>query len=223
MGKPEFRTRSDGTVYPLNGKTRKVGSVALAIGVSTALGMSSGTIGLGSVGTGGGAQLSATLRPNVTKARTAAAKGQRAKAWRKIKLRKTKRRIRLHQSCVAHSYGQVRSFFVTSPCRSLRRMKFWLEDGAGNSMVVSVAWVRMPATSSAVALKRIVDTHGTGNVAPIAMRAMQAHGIAITGDNYASRRSRQLVVIAEAERTAGHPGEQTLDTTAFVASRFPRP
>ncbi len=223
MSKQEFRTRPDGTVYPLNSKKGKVGAVALALSVVAAAGMSSSAIGLGGAGVGGGSQLSTALRPNVANARTAATKGQRTKARRTLRLRTRGRTTRSHLSCVAHSYGQVQSFFTTSPCRSLRRMQFWLDDNNGNSIVVSVAWVRMSTTTSATALKRLADTHGTGNVAPIAMRALQAKGIAITGDHYASRRNKRLVVISEAERATGQADDQVLNDAAFVASRFPRP
>ncbi|MQA07763.1 MAG: hypothetical protein GEU98_04255 [Pseudonocardiaceae bacterium] len=75
----------------------------------------------------------------------------------------------------------------------------------------------------AAALKRLVDTDGTGNVAPIGIRELQAQGITITGEHYRSRWDRSLVVIAEAEPATGTPSNEVLDGAAFVASRFPRP
>jgi hypothetical protein len=104
-----------------------------------------------------------------------------------------------------HSYGQVREFFLRTPCRSLQRTLLAIGDTEGNTVVVSVAWVRMRTAVSAERLKRLADTYGTGNVSPIGREVLELRGVWFTGKHHVSRRTRSLVVIAEVTPGSGQP------------------
>ncbi|HEX8759253.1 MAG TPA: hypothetical protein VF734_04585 [Pseudonocardiaceae bacterium] len=68
-------------------------------------------------------------------------------------------------------------------------------DADGNTIVVSIAWVRMHNASRAIRLQQLVGTDGTGNVSPIAGQLLELRGIPFTDKHYASRRTGSLVVM----------------------------
>lgn len=96
-------------------------------------------------------------------------------------------------------------------------------DGQGNTIVVSIAWVRMRNAVTAEQLKRLIDTNGTGNITPILDGALEHRAIRFTGKHYASRRTGSLVVIAESAPGTGRPDPGVLDGVAEVAVVFPPP
>lgn len=136
-------------------------------------------------------------------------------------LRSVNNAVRRHVNCVVHSYGQVQQFFVTTPCRSLRRELLVVGDGQGNSMVVSIYWVRMRSVAGAIRLRDLADTPGTGNVSPLAGALLGLADIRFTGKHYDSRRSGALVVIAETEPVIGRPDDEVLNAAADLAVEFP--
>ncbi|WHT20566.1 hypothetical protein N8J89_05720 [Crossiella sp. CA-258035] len=163
------------------------------------------------------------LRGAVRSGKDAARKGKRGDVWRGMRLRRVKEAGRKAASCALHSYGEVRQFFLRSPCRSLDRMLFALDGGQGDTMIVSVAWVRMPVAAEAERFRTLVDLDGTGNVSPLAAGLVGAAGVTFTGRYYDSRRDGKLVVVAEAEPLSGRPAPELLDGVAEVLVELPPP
>lgn len=98
-----------------------------------------------------------------------------------------------------------------------------LGDGHGNRIVVSISWVEMRSSVTALKLRSLVDVHGTGSVAPLPGVLVGAGDTHWTGRNYDSRRSQRLVVIAEVEPLRGSPSPEYMDGVADVVAEFPRP
>ncbi|MDV6011013.1 hypothetical protein F8178_00720 [Haloechinothrix sp. LS1_15] len=199
--------------------TPKKGGGAFVAGavLATAVAAHSGALG-------GSAAVSSSVSVGTqaaASAKVAARSGNRSAAWRHLGIRVAREVARHNTDCAAHAYGQVRQYFAGSPCQSLDRVLLTLADDAGNSMVLSVSWVRMPDAGEAIRLKELVDTYGTGNVAPIGMAALEEQGITFTGQHYDSRRDGSLVVIAESEPASGRPSTDALDTAAEVGAQFP--
>jgi len=195
--------------------------IALAAGAMSVGGTGTGT-GAG-VGAGSGSGISQSLRTRVSAGKSNARGGRPDAAWRDLGLRRLRRTVRQGAPCAMNSYGEVQQFLVRTPCRSLDRVLLVLDDGAGNSMVVSVSWVRMRGTRAAADLARLADEPGTGNVAPLPGALVRAGDIRWTGTNYASRRERSVVVIAEVEPVGGAPGHELMDGVAEVAAELAGP
>lgn len=206
----------------------KNGRWAKGAGATTAAAVAIGVMSVGG-GTGAGgatsvdSALGQTVRTNVGKSKEPARKGKRDDAWRGMGLKRVKEVSRPAVTCALNSYGDVRQFFVRTPCRSLDRMLFALGDGHGSTIVVSVAWVGMSTAGDADRLRTLADTDGTGNVSPLARELVDAAGIEFTGKNYDSRRTGKLVVIAEVEPLSGTPDPEFLEGLAEIAVEFPPP
>jgi len=200
------------------GFRKKGGAALVAVALGAALAGGAGLTGGG--GAGGG---SATSVRAGSASKDAARKGHRDEAWNRVSLRRLRQVARTELTCGAHSFGQVRQFLLRHPCRRLDRLLLAIADTRGNTVVVTIAWVRMPAARSAADLKALVDTDGTGNVAPLAATALGLAGVEFTGRYYGSRRSGSLVVIAEAAPGGGQPDPATMDAAAEVAAEFPPP
>ncbi len=217
MGKPDQPRGPDGRWVKRSGAL--VASATLAV-----------TVAYGPVGVSGGsgavssqASLSQVVRGKLVKGKRSAAKGHRNTAWRRLDLKRIDERLDRAGRCALHSYGQVRRFFARTPCRSLKRMLFALEDGDGNRIAVSVSWVETRGTAAARELRGLADVDGTGNVAPLPGAVVGVGDIRWTGKYYDSRRSASLVVIAEVEPLRGDPHPGFLDGVADVAAELPRP
>lgn len=203
-----------------------VAAAAVAIAVAASGSGLGGLGGLTSTSTEGaaGSAMSRTVQVRVSKAKRAANKGQRTKAWKRMRLKVKRRRKPRHDSkCATHSFGQVRGFFAHTPCRSLRRALVVIADEHGATGVVSIAWVRMPGRGDAARLKRLDDIQGTGDVYPLAGWALTSRGVHFTGEHYASRQQRSLFVRAEAATASGSMDPGLLRGAAEVAKRFPPP
>ncbi len=179
--------------------------------------------GGGSAGTAADSVLSQDLRARTSKGKSEARNGRYRQAWRQLGWRGLKRWGEQAANCAVHSYGQVREFFLRTPCRSLRRRLLLLGDDKGNTIVVAIAWVRMPGRAEAGSLKELADTHGTGNVTPRAATALDLAGVRFTGRYYHSDRRAATTVIAEAEPASGAPDGATMDAVAEIAVLFPAP
>lgn len=164
-----------------------------------------------------------SIQVRTTNGKDAARKGRYSEAWRRMGLKAVTREAKRELECAVHSYGQVRQFFLRTPCRSLQRTLLVIGDAKGNTVVVSIAWVRMPTAVSVERLKRLVDTHGVGNVYPLASETLELRGVRFTGQHYASRRTGSLVVIAETAPGSGQPDTEVLNGVAQVAAEFPLP
>jgi hypothetical protein len=225
---PDFYTK-DGKVRPITPHKEKKGeAIAVAVLLASALVATGGGLTAATAAGGAAESIAAqSIQTRVTNSRNAARRGQTSEAWRRMGLRvvtrAVNREIRRELECTASSYGQVRDFFLSTPCRSMQRTQPVLCDEQGNTIAVSITWVRMPTVVSAERLKRLVDTDGTGSVSPITGEVPEARGVRFTGKHYASRRTGSLVVIAEAAPGSGQPDTEVLDGAAQVAVMFPSP
>ncbi|MFO7191984.1 hypothetical protein [Thermocrispum agreste] len=224
---PPIRTRPDGTKYPITGKGGGEARTVVAAGAAATLiaaGPSLGGIGVvggtGASVTGGFSSItSSVMRAKVVKAKKVMRSGKPARAWRQLGLRKGKPRRIARASCVRNSYGQVQTWLRFHPCRSLKRLALPLTDGRGNTVLLTVAWVKMRNANDARNFKRLIDVHGTGDIKPVAMEMWERKfGVEFTGLNYESRRSRTTVVVAESEPLRGSASRDLLQATASVGA-----
>ncbi|MET0234648.1 MAG: hypothetical protein ABW224_08425 [Kibdelosporangium sp.] len=199
--------------------TVTAGAAVLVIGALSV----GGGAGAGGAASSTGSAAGQSIRANVTKSKTSAQKGRRDEAWRGMRLKRVKDVTRHAANCAVNSYGDVRQFFVRTPCRSLDRMLFALADGQGNTVVVSVAWVTMSGSGNAGEFRKLADTQGTGNVSPLAGGLVGVAGVKFTGRYYDSRQAAKLVVVAEVEPLGGTPDPALMDGVAEVAAEFPPP
>jgi hypothetical protein len=154
-----------------------------------------------------------SVQARTTSGRNAARRGQYEEAWRRLGLKAGRSAVRSAarnsatpgQECTASSTGQVRECLQSTPCRSMQRSLLTISDTRGNTIVVSIAWVRMPSAGSAGRLARVVDNHRAGGVTPISSATLGLRGARFTGKHYASRVSGDLVVTAEATPGSGQP------------------
>lgn len=185
-------------------------------------------VGVGVSAGGGGAATLDSAASQALKGKTSgksagknsAKKGRHSEAWQRLGWRQLKKTAKQGLKCGPHSFGEVQKFFLRHPCADLDRMFVTVDDGSGNTIAVSVAWVKMPKASEASELKRLIDKDGTGNVA---LYGETHHGSRFTGENYDSRLRQRLVVIAESAPATGRPSEATLETAVEIAVEFPSP
>jgi hypothetical protein len=64
--------------------------------------------------------------------------------------------------CAAHSYGQVRNYFQSNPCRNMVRAYMQIGEVEKHLILVAISWVAMPTTASAQNYKHLVDTRAGG-------------------------------------------------------------
>jgi hypothetical protein len=138
-------------------------------------------------------------------------------------LRGAQHAVRRDFECVAHSFGQVRDFFVHTPCASLDRALFAVTDSGGNVIVVSVVWVGFRTRGAALKFKQLDDVDGSGNVSALGAGLLGLADVRFTGQHYASRTAGAMTVIAEAEASGGTVSDDVLDGVAEVAVLLPRP
>lgn len=150
-------------------------------------------------------------------------RGEVTVAWSGLGMNQSPREARRRDTdCAAHSYGAVREYFRRVPCRYLDRLLFTVEDKGGNTIAVSVAWVRFATPAQAEELKRIDDRWGTGQLSPLPGATVGVPDIRLSGQHYASRRAGDLTVVAEAEEAHGtRLDDSFLDSVARVAVLLP--
>jgi hypothetical protein len=68
---------------------------------------------------------------------------------------------RLDTDCAAYSYGQVRKFFKSNPCKWLARAYVQL---GYSEVLVAISWVEMPTSRLAADYKKLVDTPDAGGI-----------------------------------------------------------
>lgn len=222
-GDPKFRYRPGRGSVPITPKKNSPVVVGAAMVFAAAAVVGGGVSATVAAGGAVESVVGQSIQARITSSSNAARRGQYREAWRRMGLRAISREINRELQCAVHSYGQVREFFLRTPCRSLQRTLLVITDADGDTAVVSIAWVRMGNASRAARLQQLVDTDGTGNVSPIASAVLEARGVQFTGEHYASRRTGSLVVIAEAAPDTGQPDAEVLDAAAQVAVVFPSP
>jgi hypothetical protein len=193
-----------------------VAAAALAGGIAFATGGFGGGTAADSVAQGG-------LRAKTNSSKSEASKGRYDQAWSRMGWKQLQRRAERALKCAADSYGQVQEFFLRTPCRALDRVLIAIADDKGNTVVVTIAWVRMGSAGAAGQLKQLADTDGTGNVSPLGTAALKMGDVRFTGEHYGSDRRGPLTVIAEAAPGSGHPDGETMDAATEIAVLFPPP
>lgn len=123
--------------------------------------------------------------------------------------------------CAAHSYGDVRAFFRERPCAALSRTLFEVRDRRRNVVLVAVAVVAMPDRAGALAYRRLVDRHGTGNVTELSRERGRYRRVRFTGHPYASDRDGEVVVNVQAQPVARGPAGAVLAELLETAVRPP--
>jgi hypothetical protein len=220
---PEFRTRPDGTRYPITPKGKTAGTVVVGAVVAGLMTAASGGSATESVGAALDSAAEQSVKTEKSSDENAARKRDRAKTWQRKALQEIRESIKQDLRCAVQSYGQVQQFFLRTPCDSLDQMLLALSDTQGNIIVVSVMWVKMPSADEANRLKKLEDTYGTGDVTPFAVEALQLGGIKFTGQHYASRANGSMVVIAESEPVQGQTSTTLLNDVAKIAVVLPPP
>jgi hypothetical protein len=217
----EIRTRPDGSKYPITPKKGAGAAVAaVMVGSVVALGAGgTGGVAVGgavdsAVGNGANRIVGQAVRARVSRAKLSARSGRRVEAWVRMGLKQVKRKVDEQFQCAIHSYGQVRQFFLSTPCESLDRELIAVVDEGGDTFLVSVSWVEMSSVGQAERLKTIADTDGTGNVSPIASVVLGMGEVRYTGGLYDSRIDAELVVIAESAVLTGRPDPDMLEGAA---------
>ncbi|GAA4889082.1 hypothetical protein [Saccharopolyspora cebuensis] len=196
------------------------GSVA-----ATGGGIGAGTASLGTTTSTGAAHSGANqvIKMRKFEGKRAARAGKAAEAWKRMGLRRSRESFDDQVECVTHSFGEVREFFVRNPCRSLEQALYGVGDGAGNVAAVSVSAVTMPSRNQVWTFKRLIDTHGTGDITPLGGPLLKAYDVRFTGHHYDSRTQGKRLVVAEAEAVSGQLSGDALDAIAEVAALLPLP
>lgn len=225
-----YYTDRQGRIRPITGKSGgKTAGFTAAASLAIAGATSSGTLGgtslegamsSGGLGNSAGAK---SVQAQTKSGKQEARKGKRKQAWKKMNLRVTKRTVKSNIKCSARSFGAVQQFLLRTPCRSLKRTILVLADPSGGSVVVSIAWVRMPNARNAERLKQLDNRDGTGDIYAAANGLLSRSGVNFTGEHYRSRRSGSLFVRAEAAQMRGNPAPTLLNGAAAVAVELPPP
>jgi len=204
-----------------NRKSTAAGTVVTAAVVARLVSAAGGATVTESIGTGLDAAAQQSAETRAANGKNSAARGNDAEAWQRMAMREIKKAIKRDLRCTVQSYGQVRQFFMRTPCDSLNQALFALADGDGNVVALSVIWVKMPDASQTDRLKALEDTYGSGDFTPFGTDALELAGIRFTAQHYASRRDGKLLVVAETEPVRGHPSAALLNNVAIVGSVLP--
>ncbi|MEV8440703.1 hypothetical protein AB0425_25250 [Actinosynnema sp. NPDC051121] len=230
----EFYTDERGRVRPITKKKGGVGVVVAGVAAVAAFAGGGGVVGLGGAGAVGPAAevgvgsvrlggSSGQLRARKSEGRKAARREGPEGAWRRMGLRQVRRTAKQQAECVAASFGQVRQFFTTHSCTHLERVLFAVADEAGNTAVVSVAWVGLANARDAREFDSLMEVHGSGDITPLAGALLELGDVEFTGLRYGSDRDGAAITVAEAENAAGGQFDhETLDAIAEVAAYLPR-
>jgi hypothetical protein len=201
-----------------------VGTVA-AIAIASAgggVGAGVGAVSGSSSGTVAESVAGRNIAAKKANGKKSASRGKADEAWERMGMRGVRKKVQRNLPCVVNSFGQVREFFLRTPCKALDRALFAVDDGRGDLVVVSVAWVSFRTRAAAERFKDLDDTYGTGNITPLGGALLGLADVRFTGQHYQSRRAGTMIVIAEAEPLDGTQEDIVLDTVAEVAMLLPR-
>lgn len=210
----------DGTYAPYK---IKAGTTVAAAATAGIVAFGGGGAGGGAASVGSSAESGAGSVNSVARSvgKDLARKGLRREALKKLGFKIAKEAVKSELRCATASFGRVQQFFLAHPCRKLDRQVIAVGDGAGNTVAVSIVWVRMHSSEQVSQLKEVIDEHGSGDISPLGGAALGVAGLKFTGEHYDSREDGSLLVIAETEAAGGHPSDRQLDDAAHVASLFP--
>ncbi|WP_447004957.1 hypothetical protein ACRAKI_36215 [Saccharothrix isguenensis] len=172
---------------------------------------------------GGGAVAAESISVRKWDAKRAARGGDAERAMGHLGVEISKQALKQELDCAENSFGQVRDFFLRTPCTSLDRLLLAVGDRAGNAAVVSVAWVTFPGRIQARQFDRIIDVAGSGDVKPLAGGVIGMPDVQFTARHYSSETTDTTITIAEAEPATGHVEPDLLDAMTEVAAQLPRP
>lgn len=122
-------------------------------------------------------------------------------------------------NCATHSYGQVHDFFVSHPCALLSRVVFELRDKHWNVVLVAISRVDMPSAGEASALKKLVDTGGTGNVTELSREKGPYRSVRFAGLGYDSDLDQWTVRNIQVQPVGWWPGVAVLNEIRDDAQR----
>lgn len=218
-----YRTRPDGTRYPIDDSRSKGGGAAIATVAAVVVAASGGGLSATSLGEAGESALSDSIQTQSKKAEKSARKGDYKRAWRQMRVREIKKNIRKDLTCSLNSFGKVQQFFIEHPCRKLDRAVLVIGDGRGDTSLVSIAWVRMRSQRSAKELKNLDNKSGSGDISTAGSTLLQTKGVKFTGEHYAGRLKGPQFVRAEAVPLTGSMNSHLLDAIANISSFLPSP
>jgi len=203
------------------GRLVAAGAVALALAGGT-----TGAIGAGGTAAESGITADSVNGRNLdqrkNESKNSARNGKADEAWNRMGMRTLKKTVKQDLKCVAASTGRVRDFFLHTPCKSLDRILLAVGDTAGNSAIISVAWIGFTSRSHADAFERVETVQGSGDITPLAGALLDLADVHFTGHHYQARRDGATMVIAETESAAGHVGSEVLEALAEIAVWLPR-
>jgi len=134
----------------------------------------------------------------------------------------TRRAADRQTDCAAHSYGQVRSFFASTPCSSVQRVLATTEAG-GRPVVIASNIVTFDTPDQAQRYLKLVNADGTGNISDLLREGVSYPGgpSQLPDAAFASRADGNRVLVAEAGYVSGTSNGQdpTLDSIAAQAIR----
>jgi hypothetical protein len=89
-------------------------------------------------------------------------------------------------NCASHSYGNVKTFFQSHPCKWLARTYAIIVAHKQNIALVAISWVDMPTLPLAMDYKILVDVLGTGNITELSREVGPYRNVKFTGKYYLS-------------------------------------
>jgi hypothetical protein len=107
-------------------------------------------------------------------------------------------------NCAGHSYGQVKTFFGTTPCTSMHRVLATTNQG-GRAVVVASSVVTFSTATQAQQYLTLVTSDGTGNVNDLLREGGSVAGLPkkLPEAAFESRQDGNRVLVAEAAYTDG--------------------
>ncbi|HVQ96025.1 MAG TPA: hypothetical protein VMU51_33685 [Mycobacteriales bacterium] len=159
----------------------------------------------------------------LARARAAAHRGDGDAAWRALSLTGSTAATDRTSRCAANSFGQVRTFFLRTPCRLLQRELLGVHDDKGNMTFLAINWISMRTTAEARRLKALLDSDGSGDISPIGATVLRGQHVRFSGAYYASRQDGSVLVVAESTAVRGRPSSTLLHQVADVGAEFPTP
>ena len=226
----EFRTRPDGTRYPIRGGKGAGAAVAAScLAAALAFGVEAGgasgavdSVGANLAGDVADSLPGRDLKARKAEGRRSAQRGRSDEAWSRMKFKEITRKVEHRLECVTSSTGEVQRFLARTPCTSLDGVLFLIGDGKGNAAAVSVVRVGFRTKAQADAFQKVEDIGGSGDVFPWNVSvALGLANVSMTGYHYRLRPEKTARIIAEADTARGGIDRDTLLALAEVASYLP--
>lgn len=121
-------------------------------------------------------------------------------------------------NCSAHSYGQVQTFFATTPCSSVHRTLATTNQG-GRMVVIASNVVTFDTPAQAKKYLTLVNSDGTGNINDLLREGVTFAGAParLPTAAFASRQEGVRVWVAEAGYVSGTSNENDPALKALAA------